>query len=462
MTNPRQLLPCSHVAGRRTEASARRLGRAQVALTVISLSLIVAVSGCAGFKRVIGFKKQAAQARQTARIDGRIETEGPAEGTLVVILAREGEGDQLIGVDSYIRLKPGTYAFPVGPGRYKVGAYEDRNGNGLIDPDERVARIRDCRTIELTPGQRSTEDITIMKGAVLPELKEPFDILGLVERTPKEQREFSLWAWSVEGDIAADLDDERFGPKMGARGLWEIMDFLNEGRAGIYFVEPYDTDRTPVLFVHGISGYPREFSTMIEALDRERFQPWFYFYPSGFKLNGISNHLATLLERLQAKYRFDDFAVVAHSMGGLVSRGGILKYAQATERDDVKLLLSISTPWGGDVRAEKAGEAPVELPASFTDMSPSSDYLQWVFYREDGSNTRSLPKGTKYHLLFGFRMAKSAALANDGTVSLASQLRPVVQEQAITQRGYDYGHTDILHAPEVVERVNLLLEQRFD
>jgi hypothetical protein len=95
-------------------------------------------------------------------------------------------------------------------------------------------------------------------------------------------------------------------------------------------------------------------------------------------------------------------------------------------------------------------------------MSPSSDYLQWVFYREDGSTARSLPKGTKYHLLFGFRMAKSAALANDGTVSLASQLRPVVQEQAITQRGYDYGHTDILHAPEVVERVNLLLEQRFD
>ena len=462
MTDPRQSVSRTCAANLAAETNTCALSRAQVALTVVSLSLVVAASGCAGLKRVIGFKKQAEQARQTARIDGRIDTEGPAEGTLVVVLAREREGDKPLGVDSYIRLKPGSYAFPVGPGRYKLGAYEDRNRNGLLDPDERVVRFQDSRTIELTPGQQVTEDITIMKGAVIPDLKEPFDVLGLVERTPKEQREFSLWAWSVEGDIAADLDDDSFGPEAGARGLWEIMDFLNEGHAGIYFVEPYDPGRTPVLFVHGISGYPREFSTMIEALDREHFQPWFYFYPSGFKLDGISNHLATLLERLQAKYRFDDFAVVAHSMGGLVSRGGILKYAQETERDDVKLLLSISTPWGGDVKAAKSGDAPIELPASFADMSPSSDYLQWVFYREDGSTARPLPKGTEYHLLFGFRMAKSAAVADDGTVSLASQLRPVVQERAVTQRGYDHGHTDILHAPEVVERVNLLLEERFD
>jgi pimeloyl-ACP methyl ester carboxylesterase len=431
------------------------------AVVVIALSLVVGLSACAGLGRVIGFKEQAERARQMGRIDGRVDTEGPAEGTLVVAVAKPGENNQLIGVDTYVRLRPGSFAFALAPGRYQLGAYEDRNGNGLLDPDERVVRNRDSRIIDLAAGQRVTENITIMKGALIAELDEPLDILGLVERTPKDQREFSLWAWSVAGESADDLDDERFGPETGQRGLWEIMDFLNEGLSGIYFVEPYDADRIPVLFVHGISGYPREFLTMIESLDRGRFQAWFYLYPSGFRLDGISGHLAVLLERLQAKYRFDELAVVAHSMGGLVSMGAAYKYARETGRDDIRLLVSVSTPWGGGVGADKAGTAPIELPASFSDMSPSSDYLRWLFYGETAATPQPFPKDLAYHLLFGFRMSGSSSVADDGRVTLASQLQPLVQEQAITQRGYDYSHTDILHAPEVVERVNLLLDRRF-
>lgn len=435
--------------------------RVPTAFAVTSLSLIVALSACVGLKRVVGFKEQAERARQTGRIDGRVDTEGPAQGTLVVILAKPGEGDQLIGVDSYVRLRPGSFRFALAPGRYQLGAYEDRNSNGLLDLNERVVRNRHSRVIELAAGQRVTEDITIMKGATIDELIEPVDILGLIERTPKEQRQFSLWAWSVVGELAGDLGEERFGPETGQRGLWEVMDFLTEGLAGVYFVEPYDTKRIPVLFVHGIGGHPREFSTLIESLDRDRFQPWFYFYPSGFRLDGISSHLAALLERLRAEHRFGELAIVAHSMGGLVSRGAAFKYARETGRRDIRLLVSVSTPWGGDVTAERAVDAPIELPASFSDMSPTSDYLRWLFYGEDTGTVRPLPKGMNHHLLFGFRMSGSSSLADDGTVTLASQLQPIVQEQAITQRGYDYGHTDILHAPEVVEHVNLLLDQRF-
>jgi pimeloyl-ACP methyl ester carboxylesterase len=118
---------------------------------------------------------------------------------------------------------------------------------------------------------------------------------------------------------------------------------------------------------------------LIDALDRERFQAWFYFYPSGFNLgvpprNGISGHLAALLERLQARHGFGQVAIVAHSMGGLVARGAISRYYERTGRSDIRLLISISTPWGGDVNAARASEAPVELPLSFSDMNPDSDY----------------------------------------------------------------------------------------
>jgi hypothetical protein len=147
-------------------------------------------------------------------------------------------------------------------------------------------------------------------------------------------------------------------------------------------------------------------------------------------------------------------------MGGLVSRGAILKYQQEAERDDVRLFVSISTPWGGDVNAKNTEGAPIELPPSFHDMNPSSDYLRWVFYDED--EVRLLPPEVEYHLMYGFKMSGSKKVADDGTVTVASQTRTEVQDQAVTQRAYDHGHAGILHAPEVAQRLNWLLDQRFD
>lgn len=420
--------------------------------------------GCAGIRRVTGFSEQAAQRRAAARIVGRIDTEGPAEGVLVVVLARPGEsaGDPPIGVDSFVRMRPGSYAFPVSPGRYQVGAYEDRNRNGLVDPGERLRRIATSRVLEVGPGESATDDILLAVGASMEGQTEPIDVLGLLERTPREQSHFSLWAWTVQGAICESLDDEAFAEAAGQRGLWEIMDFLNEGRAGIYFLEPYDPTRVPVLFVHGIGGSPRQFSTLIEGLDRKRFQPWFYFYPSGFPLAGISAHLATLLERLNVQHGFDEIAIVAHSIGGLVSRAAILGYWQSTGRDDVRLFVSISTPWGGDVRARRAEEAPIELPESFRDLRPESDFLRSLFYEDEAKQrTRALPEQVEFHMIFGFRMSGSSSTANDGTVTVPSEARIEAQEQAQSVRALDHGHVDILHAPETVGRLNRLLDRRF-
>ena len=36
------------------------------------------------------------------------------------------------------------------------------------------------------------------------------DIFAIVERTPNEQRRFSLWQLSVKGEICEDLNDDEF------------------------------------------------------------------------------------------------------------------------------------------------------------------------------------------------------------------------------------------------------------
>jgi pimeloyl-ACP methyl ester carboxylesterase len=435
-------------------------------LLIAVLALGVIAPGCGTIRRALHFEKQAGKARQVARVEGRVETEAAAEGPLIVVLARPGESesDALVGVDTYVRVLPGSFAFSVAPGRYRLGAYEDRNQNRHLDPGERTRPLRAGALLSVGPGEVAREDLVLAADATTPpEVTESIDVLGLVARTPREQQDFSLWAWSVQGEVCADLHDARFGQASADRGLWRIMDFLNEGLAGIYFLAPYDAKRVPVLFVHGIAGTPQQFLPLIASLDTERFQPWFYFYPSGFSLDRIADHLSTLLKRLQVEHGFDELAIVAHSAGGLVSRAAILDYERETEREDVRLFLTIATPWGGQARAARAAGARVEMPRSFQDMSPSSDFLRRLFYEDEAQrNARRLGSSVEFHMLFGFRMRTRSRIANDGTVTVASQTRPEAQAQAKTQRALDAGHVDILASEETLARVTQLLGARFD
>jgi pimeloyl-ACP methyl ester carboxylesterase len=420
--------------------------------------------GCTTLRQVVGYEDQEIQSQKLSRIDGKITTEGPVEGVLVVVLGRFVEGESTaVGVDSYVREKSGSYAFAVSPGRFQVGAYEDRNENGLLDLDERAVRVSDGEVLTLGIGERKKFDIHLQVGAVLKELTKPIDVLAIIKRTPDEQREFSLWAFSVQGEICEDLSDAKFGSSSGPKGLWEPMNFLNDELAGIYFLEAYDPSRIPVLFVHGISGYPQEFTALIAGLNREKYQAWFYFYPSGFALEGISTHLQELLTRMRTRHRFKRMAIVAHSMGGLVSRGAILKYAAETNRDDIRSFISIATPWDGDVSAAGAEGLPIELPVSFNDMDPSSEYLRSLFF-EGATNeiAKTLPASVDYHMMLAFKMRESSDIANDGKVSLTSQARAEAQSEAQTVRAWDYDHWSILSSPEAVARMNLLLDRRFD
>lgn len=463
----------SHLPKHPTRTSDPRVvskSRYTAVITIAAVALATALPGCTTLREIMGFKQQLQRVQQYGRIEGDVRTERDNEGPLVVLLIRAATGEiqPYVAADTYVRLRPGSYAFLVAAGTYRIGAYEDRNHNGRYDPDESVARPLSSEPMTVNPGEYVNRDILIPADGRVPDLTESIDVFEMVARTPEEQRAFSLWAWTVQGEICEDLDDPRFGPEAGARGLWRIDDFLNDGGMGIYFMEPYDPDRIPVLFVHGLGGFPQEFSDLIDSLDRKRFQAWFYFYPSGFHLgfpprDGISGHLASLIERLQVSLDFDEMAIVAHSMGGLVARGAILKYYERTKRSNIRLLISISTPWGGDVAAARSESAPVELPLSFRDMNPGSDYQWWIFYEDESKKTlKQLPPRTEFHLLFGFRKSGSSAASDDGTVTVASALRIEAQQQARTLRGYDDGHAEILHDANAMKRVNQLLSERFD
>ncbi len=103
-------------------------------------------------------------------------------------------------------------------------------------------------------------------------------------------------------------------------------------RAGIYLLEPYDPEKTPLLMVHGLLASPltwRELTNAVlgdEAL-RARYQVWHAIYATGIPyLHAAADfraQLRALRQRLDPEG--DDFAtrnlvVVAHSKGGLLAK----------------------------------------------------------------------------------------------------------------------------------------------
>lgn len=97
-------------------------------------------------------------------------------------------------------------------------------------------------------------------------------------------------------------------------------------RSGIFFMEPFDPDKIPVLFVHGLMSSPQAFVNFINELNRDpdfrrRYQGMVFFYPSGGPIAANAVRLRKDLAELAANYPLKrNIIVVGHSMGGILTR----------------------------------------------------------------------------------------------------------------------------------------------
>ncbi|MDE0826988.1 MAG: hypothetical protein OSA48_09295 [Akkermansiaceae bacterium] len=120
---------------------------------------------------------------------------------------------------------------------------------------------------------------------------------------------------------------------LSLRGLLSPSDYAN--RRGFYLSTPYDRSKTPVVFIHGLASSPLAFREIISHLQRDpalwkRYQFWFYFYPTGEPwLNSAGAFRRDLTELITAidpdsnDSHLHDMVLVAHSMGGLISRASV-------------------------------------------------------------------------------------------------------------------------------------------
>ena len=317
-----------------------------------------------------------------------------------------------------------------------VGAFTDENGNGKYDAGEPADLLKDMKPLAL--GESGVKpkiwELTLTRDHGLPP--------GTVIEIPKLNDELGDSFALGLGEVVS-LDDPRFVADTGGAGHWRPHDFLRDNTAGIYFTEPYDPNRIPVLFVNGIGGSPQDGRFLIEHLDRKRYQFWFYHYPSGMRLGRVARALSTGLDALKRRLHFEHCDVVAHSMGGLVSRVAIYDAVEAEGADFIPEFVSISTPWGGH-KAAKTGIRMLKRPVpSWIDVCPNSDYLVSMY-------TIPLPPGTEHHLIYG-------VIGNDkddGVATLESETDPRIAASAASMTRFPYEHTEILSQPDVLARVS--------
>lgn len=183
-------------------------------------------------------------------------------------------------------------------------------------------------------------------------------------------------------------------------------------RAGIYFSQPYEPGKIPVVFVHGLLSSPITWAPMVNDLTadpalRSRYQFWYYLYPTGNPYLATAADLRARLRLLRqeidpnrADAALDQMVLVGHSMGGLVSKlltldssdafwslasdrpfeeSGLSPESQAELRPvfffervpEVKRVVYLATPHNGSELSPsflgKLGRKLIRLPLKFQD-----------------------------------------------------------------------------------------------
>lgn len=275
----------------------------------------------------------------------------------------------------------------------------------------------------------------------------------------------------------------------------------NFANLGLIQIEPYDPQKIPVVFVHGLLSRPEAWAHAMNQLladptIRERYQFWFYLYPTGLPVWVSAAGLRRELDRFDADAKklapgqpVKPIVLVGHSMGGLICNmlireGGDKLWGQFSDiplnqlqlgpeahaklrefidfkpRKDVNRVIFIATPHRGSRLALRplAGFLAnlIQLPKPV--VAPYRKYILAAIREESRKNFTSpansirflradsplllailkLPKDPRipFHTIFGDRGRGNAPESSDGVVPYWSSNLPGAVSEKVVPSGH--------------------------
>jgi pimeloyl-ACP methyl ester carboxylesterase len=399
-------------------------------VALLLLVLLVA-SGC-GLKKI---RQQTKQVEGAGVLKGRVEVTSKQQGPVIAARYRDRDGILTMEAQRMVSSQ-GNYRFDVVPGDYAVAAYIDANNDGQYQDGEHGNYHLDPLTVSVQPDEVVTIKPLIISGDPPPT---PADVV--------EKEELNLITKNVGKVMPPDAPI--FARENYALGMWKPFDFLEQFGGGLFMLQEYEEDKFPVIFVHGVRGGPDDWKSAIEALDREHYQPWVYYYPSGLRLDILSDYFVSAVEELRNRHGFERFAVAAHSMGGVVTRSFVKKYVEQfpEQANKIGVVVTVNSPMGGMPSATSGVKnSPIVVPA-WRDIAPGSDFLNDL-------HEWSWPAYIPYHLVFSYENKKNG----DGVVPLHCQIPPKLQSEAVRTYGFNNNHVGTLNDESFLELFARILE----
>ena len=403
--------------------------------TIILLLICFVAAGCT----LVKLKKEVSKSLASTILVGRVSIPSPGKGPIVVAAYAINQGKREIAHYTILH-DSGEYELMVGQGKYYVIAYWDKNHNLIYEAGEPAGHYGNPKIVSVPAG-----GVVLELDFVIPEKGREIDLPhGFKISSVKPEKLHSRQAGAI-----TDLDDEYFSEEYGTKGFWEPVEFYKEVGGNIYFLEEYDPEKIPILFVHGAAGTPKGWEYFVNNIDRTRFQPWLFYYPTGARIKSMSYLLFWKLFNLQIKYKFDTIYITAHSMGGLVVRSFIMDYGRATPY--VKLFISLATPWGGDRMAEfGVKQSPAVIP-SWIDMQPEGEFIKSLYRTK-------MPETVSFYMFSGHRGSRNPFRSNnDGTITLSSTLDWRPQTEAKMNYAFNEDHTSIVFSKGVLAQYNTII-----
>lgn len=283
----------------------------------------------------------------------------------------------------------------------------------------------------------------------------------------------------------------------GIKGLMD-PDALKAAQ-GLYMLQPYQKGKIPVVFVHGLISSPMTWLPMINGLMgdpalRERYQFWYFSYPTGNPVFYSASLLRECLENTRKAFdpdgtdpAFNNMLIVGHSMGGLLAKAMVqdsgdslwnaiskTPFSEVAVSPDVRELLAkvfffkpqpfiteavfIATPHRGSEMAlgniGRIGRALVTLPFTLAKASGAlfqalgslghKSPLEGLPTGIDGLSPKNpvlttsagLPVAVPFHSIIGNERHAGVAGGSDGVVPYWSSHLDGAQTELIVKSGH--------------------------
>ncbi|MEK1943570.1 MAG: alpha/beta fold hydrolase [Pseudomonas sp.] len=405
--------------------------------------LLATNAGCGLFK--VDREMQQARA-ELVLIVGQLTGSDSGRSALIALLDAQGK------LLTYRIAAPGEdFYFTEAPGAYQLVAFDDRNGNFTLDPDEPRQWVANARSVPLHVQPDAATRKRLSQGNLIalrerdlaqaPAIDLRLEVLH--REQPRMQRNYLQ---------PVSFNDPRFSLASTQLGAWQPLTFLRDIGYGLYLLAPWDNAKEPIFLVHGINSSPSDWQDVAANIDTQRFQLVLFHYPSGVPLNNSAYMLSVGIHDIERRYAPTRLHVIAHSMGGLVARRALQMLGEENAQS-VCLFVTLSTPWDGHPSAASGLQnVPLEVPV-WKDMAPGSNYLQQLF-------ASPLPAHIRQWLLVSYAgNSRLLPEPNDGVVPLTSELRNSAQDEARQIYLLNEDHLSILHSKRTKQLLDRALQR---